>query len=80
MYLSFRTGADWLYFSARAQFDQACPQIVENVNQWAEMLRNANVSMLSRTFPLWAAGPSGIRPNCSTSQPAPGSEVIKSKP
>ena len=29
-------GADWLYFSARAQFDQTGPQIVENVNQWAE--------------------------------------------
>ena len=52
MYLSFRTGADWLYFSAQAQFDQTGPQIVENVNQWAEMLRNADFSMLSRTFPL----------------------------
>ena len=41
------TGADWLYYSARAQFDQTGPRILENVNQWAEILRNANVSMLS---------------------------------
>ena len=68
----FDAGADWLYFSARAQFDQTGPQIVENVNQWAEILRNANVSMLSQTFSLRVAGPSGIRPNCPTGQSAPG--------
>ena len=34
-------------FFGPAQFDQIGPQIVENVNQWAEILRNANVSMLS---------------------------------
>ena len=66
------TGADRLYFSARAQFDQTGPQIVENVNQWAEILRNANVSMLSRTYSLRAAGPSGILPNFPTGQSAPG--------
>ena len=49
------TGADWLYFSARALFDQTGPQIVENVNQWAEIHRNANVSILSRTFSLRAS-------------------------
>ena len=73
------TGADWLYFSARAQsiyYDQTGQRIVENVNQWAEILRNATVSMLSRTFSLRVAGPSGIRPNCPNGQPAP--ELLES--
>ena len=67
----FDAGADWLYFSARVQFDQTGPQIVEDVYHWPEIIRNANVSMLSRTFSLRVAGPSGIRPNCPTGQPAP---------
>ena len=49
------TGADWLYFLARAQFDQTSLQIVENVNQSPEILRNANVSMLSRNLSLRAS-------------------------
>ena len=43
----FWAGVDWLYFSARAQFDQTSPQIVENVNQWAEIPGNSNVLFTS---------------------------------
>ena len=40
----FHPGADWLDFSARAQFDQIGPRIVENVKQWAEMLQESVVT------------------------------------
>ena len=53
--LCVNSGADWLYFLAREQFDQTGPQIVENVNQWAEILRNANVSMIPQTLSLRAS-------------------------
>ena len=58
--------ADWLYFSAWAQFDQTGPQIVENVNQWAEILRNA-MSLCSHELFLFGQSAPGDDNNRSVS-------------
>ena len=62
--------------SARAQFDQTGPRIVENVNQWAEILRNA---MSPCSHELFLFGQSAPGDDNNRSVPLVWEHYIRSK-